>query len=199
MGESHFKNDNNKKKYTFLKGAKITHNVQSHARHIELKRRLCPSKVDQTGIWLSHDDQKLNHYLNYIFRGIIKKDKRPTSILFIERLLVGLLYTLISSHKILKTHWYYPYNCFMKKWWFQNNQFGRTTLATYTALHLEDSTLITIYLSTFVFLLLYLYNWSPLKAKRWVSRGVLISLLFFFYCFSSCFLKKKYFNNIKDI
>ena len=33
----------------------------------------------------------------HTFRGIIKKDKRPTSILFIERLLVGLLYTLKPS------------------------------------------------------------------------------------------------------
>ena len=39
-----------------------------------------------------------------LFRGIIKKDKRRSSILFIERLLVNLLYSLKLSHRILKTH-----------------------------------------------------------------------------------------------
>ena len=100
----------------------------------------------------------------------------------------------MSSQRILKTHGFHPYNFFMKKWWFQKNQFRSTTLATYDSLHLEESTSIPIYLSIF-FPTSILIQWnSPYSQVPGVKGGIDFTTFFSFsfslLFVSSLFLKK---------
>ena len=90
----------------------------------------------------------------------------------------------ILVHRILKTHWFHPYNFFMKKWWFKKNQFRsfwHDTLSTH-----PRGNLLKVYISIYIFFLFFtflLYNSLPrwmvdrvscLKDLNWFFFGIII-------------------------
>ena len=119
----------------------------------------------------SHQIQKSHWFYpinSTLFRDIIKKKLKTsflysTSILFIGRLLVGLLYTLKPSHRILKTRWFYPYKLFLwKNDDSKKNQFKSCWV--YTQGTIPPGNLLKIYICIyfhFPLFIVFLYNRLP--------------------------------------